>query len=180
MPNRYRFRLFLLSILTIALTSCQSFKNDNDIDESELPKWTLTINELVKYPRASLGEKEIPTFNGQTVWVRKHYEFNSKSIQKIIPVPTDKIGEFDLRLKLDKHGSLVAMRLCNEKIHPPWGISVDGVYYKTISVAKAQDTKSDDYSEIIIDGPFSKELSDALAKYSEANYKHFHPDDDRK
>lgn len=179
MLKRYKLSFFLLPLLVLSLASCNSLKDEKDIDDKELPKWTLTINELVKYPRASLGEKEIPSFNGKTIWVRKHYEFNSKSIEKITPVPTNKTGEFDLRLKLDKHGSLIAMRLCNEKIHPPWGISVDGLYYKTISVTKAQDTKVDDYSEVIIDGPFSKELTDALAKYSEANYKHFHPDEDK-
>lgn len=156
------------------------FSNDQDIKEEELPKWTITVNELVKYPRASLGEKEIPTFNGKTIWVRKHYEFNSKSIEKVTAAPTSDPTEFNLRLKLDKHGALIAMRLCNEKIHPPWGVSIDGLYYKTISVSKVQDTKIDDYSEVIIDGPFTKELTDAIVKYSEANYKHFHPDDDKK
>lgn len=180
MPNRYNLRFFLLSLLIISLASCNTFKTDKNIDEEELPKWTITINELVKYPRASIGEKEIPTFSGKTIWVRKHYEFNSKSIEEVTAVPTSDPAEFNLGLKLDKHGSLIAMRLCNEKIHPPWGVSIDGAYYKTITVSKAQDTKVDDYSEIIIEGPFTKELTDAIIKYSEPNYKHFHPDDDKK
>lgn len=173
--------LLVLTSTSLSLTSCKAlgFDEDSDIDNKELPKWTITVNELVKYPRASLGEKEIPTFTGTTIWVRKHYEFNSKSVEKVTAVPTDNLAEFNLRLKLNKHGSLIAMRLCNEKIHPPWGISIDGVFYSTIKVTKAQDTKVDDYSQIIIEASFNKELTDAVVKYSEPNYKHFHPDGDK-
>jgi len=82
-------------------------------------------------------------------------------------------------LKLDKQGSMVAMRLCNEKIHPPWGLSVDGTYYKTIEFKKAEDTQFDDYSVVIIDASLPKEMADALVKYSEPNYEHFHKKDDK-
>ena len=179
MFHRKLFQTLLSGFVILLFSSCQAFKDDNDIDETQLPKWTLSINELVKYPKASLGEKEVPTFSGKTVWIRKHYEFNSKSIKEITAVPTDKPDEFELKLKLDKQGSMIAMRLCNEKVHPPWGASIDGAYYKTIEVKKAQDTKFDDYTEIIINGPFTKELAEALAKYSEANYNHFHKNQDK-
>ncbi len=181
--------ILALTLVCSLLTSCKTLEQLKDtnlgldqgqeINEEELPKWTITVNELVKYPRATLGEEEIPTFNGGTVWVRRHYEFNSKSVENIVAVPTDNPAEFNLQLKLDKHGSLIAMRLCNDKTHPPWGIAIDGTFYKTVSFSKVQTAKTDDYSEIIINGPFSKELTDAIVKYSEANYNHFHPNDQK-
>lgn len=179
MPEKFKLIKLIALTAVIALTSCETLnlnKNDNDIDTEELPKWTISINEVVRYPRASAGEREIPTFSGQTIWVRKFYEFNSKVVENASVVPTDNPNEFNLRLKLNRQGSLVAMRLCNDKLHPPWGISIDGVYYTNIKVQKPSDTKPDDYSEIIVLGPFSKELAEAIAKYSEANYKHLNKD----
>ncbi|MCP4179197.1 MAG: hypothetical protein GY756_15665 [bacterium] len=164
-------------------TSCETMDDfSNKIKESfsgvnskDLPLWTISINEIVRYPRATAGEKEVPTYNSKKVWVRRHFEFNSRSIEKITPVEIKgKEGYFNLKLKLDRHGSLVAMRLCNDTSHPPWAILIDGVYYKSVTFAMPD--KRDDYSEIIIKGSFDKKLSELLEKYSELNYEHFHPD----
>ncbi|HBM16362.1 MAG TPA: hypothetical protein DD381_08500 [Lentisphaeria bacterium] len=178
MINRVYYKIFLSAMAVLLLVSCKTLDMQGDINMMDLPKWTLSVNQMIKYPRASIGEKEIPTFNGETVWVRKHYEFNSKSIKKITVLPTADPDKVNLQLSLDKQGSMIAMRLCNEKIHPPWGLSIDGVYYKTIEFKKAEDTKFDDYSEVIIDAYLPKEIADALVKYAEPNYEHFHKNDD--
>jgi hypothetical protein len=168
-------------MLVLLLSSCETLDLDmkdksTDIDTSDLPKWTISINEIVKYPRASRGEKEVPTFGGRTIWVRKHYEFNSKSIISITTVPAkEKANYFNLKVKLDRHGSLVAMRLSNDATHAPWAFLVDGVYYR--SVEFNEPPLEEDYSEIIIKGPFDKSLASFLEKYSEPNYEHLHPND---
>ena len=165
--------------LILCLSSCKTLdkdKNSLDVDHSSLPKWTISINDVVKYPRASLGEKEVPAFSGRPIWVRKHYEFNSKAIRSITTVPSKtKAGYFDLKLNLNRHGSLVAMRLSNDVSHAPWALLVDGVYYR--SVRFNQPPLAEDYSKIIIQGPFDKSTASFLQSYSAENYKHFHPDE---
>jgi hypothetical protein len=178
--KRYCFYLIPLLTLVLLLFSCETLdlnlKNKSkEIDKDDLPKWTISINEIVKYPRASTGEKEIPTFTGRTIWVRKHYEFNSKSIISITTVPSEeKSNYFNLKVKLDRHGSLVAMRISNDATHAPWAFLVDGVYYKSVNFNEPP--LIEDYSEIIIKGPFDKSLASFLQKYSKLNYEYFHPD----
>jgi len=166
----------------LLVSSCETIDNLSEkikdtlsgYDSKKLPIWTISINEIVKYPRATAGEKKVPTYSSEKVWVRRHYEFNSKSVEKITPVEIKgKEGYFKLKVKLDRHGSLIGMRLCNDTSHKPWAMLIDGVYYQSVKFAPAN--KDDDYSEIIIEGSFDKALAKLLAKYSEPNYKHFHP-----
>ena len=65
------------------------------------------------------------------------------------------------------------MRLSNDATHAPWAFLVDGVYYR--SVEFNEPPLVEDYSEIIIKGPFDKSLASFLQRYSEPNYEHFHP-----
>ncbi len=180
--NKLKFCIFFfipVLIFVLLLSSCETLdlnltKTPEGIDKSTLPKWTISINEIVKYPRATRGEKEISTFSGRTIWIRKHYELNSKSITSITLVPDkERQNYFNLKVKLDRHGSLVAMRLSNDATHAPWAFLVDGVYYR--SVEFNEPPLIEDYSEIIIKGPFDKPLASFLQKYSKANYEHFHP-----
>ena len=165
--------------LTLCLSSCKTLethKNGVKIDYKSLPKWTISINEIVKYPRASMGEKEVPAFSGRSIWVRKHHEFNSKAVISITPIPSkEKRGFFDLKLELNRHGSLVAMRLSNDVAHQQWAFLVDGVYYRTVVFNQAP--LKPDYSEIIVKGPFDKSTAKFLQAYSEPNYEDFHPDE---
>ena len=174
--KRYFFHLILPLTLALLLYSCETLDlNLKELDTDASPKWTISINEIVKYPRALRGEKEVPAFSGRAIWVRKHYELNSKSIISITTVPAkEKPNYFNLKVKLDRHGSLIAMRLSNDATHPPWAFLVDGVYYR--SVEFNEPPLEEDYSEIIIKGPFDKSLASFLQEYSKSNYEHFHPD----
>ena len=164
---------------TLLLSSCKTLEtheNGVKVDYNSLPKWIISINDIVKYPRASMGEKEVPAYSGRPIWVRKHYEFSSKSVESVIPIPSKtKPGFFDLKLKLNRHGSLVAMRLSNDIAHPPWAFLVDGVYYRSVEFNQAPLTP--DYTEIVLKGPFDKSTAKFLQAYSKPNYKHFNPDE---
>ena len=139
--------------LTLVLSSCEILDpnkkaTEAEIDIATLPKWTISINEIVKYPRASRGEKEVPTFSGRTIWIRKHYELNSKSVISITALPSkEKPHYFNLKVKLDRHGSLVAMRLSNDATHAPWAFLIDGVYCRSVEFNEAP--LEEDYSENI-------------------------------
>lgn len=178
------FRKFVLNVIgfftvIFLVVSCEhlmSNKTANGIDKSELPKWTISIVQVVRYPRANPSEKEVPAYNGENVWVRKHFELNSKLIELITAVPSKDLNKFDLKLKLDKHGTMIAMRLCNESPQPLWGVLVEGIYYGNISIVKATQ-KEDDYSEILLECALDKVTASTIARYSAANYEYFHKND---
>ena len=163
---------FLAVISLLLLTSCELL----DDTSSQVPNWVVSVNEIVKYPRASMGEREVASFDGRPIWVRKNYEFNSKSIKSIETIPIDdKPGYYNLKFNLNKHGSLVAMRLCNDSTHDPWALLVNGVYYRSVEFSDA--ALNDDYTQIELKGPFDKTVADFLEKYSTKNYEHYHEDE---
>ncbi len=179
-----RYLIFFTTLLTmsILISSCETIESfnkkddNNEIKIEDLPKWTISINEIVRYPRASSGEKEIPTFSGRTIWVRRHYELNSKSIESIKKIPdSNRPGYYNLQVKLDRHGALVGMKLGSDSTHAPWAFLVDGTYYRSVEFKETP--VENDYSEIIIKGPFDKSLATFIAEYSQPNYEYFHPND---
>jgi hypothetical protein len=152
-------------------TSCELLNNTGKV-----PNWTVSVNAVVKYPRASMGEKEVPSFDGRPIWVRKHYEFSSKSIKNIVSVPLeDKPGYYKLKLDLDKHGSLVAMRLCNDPAHDPWALLINGIYYRNVEFTNS--ALNDDYTKIELSGPFDKTVAHFLEGYASKNYEYYHKND---
>lgn len=182
MLRKFMLKVMVLFVFVCLSTSCEhiqkltSDKTADGIDKKELPKWTVSLTQVIKYPRANLGEKEVPSYRGESVWVRKHFEINSKLIELITAIPSKENDKFDLKLKLDKHGSMIAMRLCNESSQPPWGLLVEGIYYGKTSISKATQ-KEDDYSEILFECGLDKATSNMIVKYSAANYEHFHKND---
>ena len=170
---------FTLFGLCLFLSSCKKINMpevDLGLGNDDIPNWTITINEIVKYPRASLGEKEVQAFDGRPIWIRKHYEFSSKSIKDIEAIPLeDNPGFYKLRMILDKHGSLVAMRLCNDPSHDPWALLVNGVYYRSLDFHNS--ALNNEYTEIELKGPFDRSIAEFLEKYAADNYEYYHEDD---
>ena len=162
---------FLAITGLLLLSSCELIEN-----YGKLPTWTMSVNEVVKYPRASMGEKEVSSFDGRSIWVRKHYEFDSKSIKNIEAIPLeDKPGYYKLKLELDKHGSLVAMRLCNDPAHDPWALLINNVFYRNVEFGNT--ALNDDYTVIELNGPFDKTVAHFLEMYASKNYEYLHRND---
>lgn len=168
------FLSVVLVIVTALLSSCNEFESIAYM--GRVPNWTVSINEIVRYPRANPGEKEIPSFDGRPIWVRKNYELFSKTIEDIEPIPIeDNPGYYKLKLTLNEHGSLKAMRLCNDLGHAPWAFLVNGVFYRTITFENSIIDK--DYHQIIINGPFDKIISDHISEYAHKNYVYYNKND---
>lgn len=180
--GKFILKLIVLFAFVCLVTSCEHVrkltggKAADGVDRSELPKWTVSIVQVVRYPRANPGEKEIPSYNGEGVWIRRHFELNSKLVEFITTIQSKEKDKLDLKLKLDKHGTMIAMRLCNESPQPFWGLLVDGIYWGNINITKATQ-KEDDYSAILLECVLDKATANMIAKYSAANYEHFHKND---
>ena len=177
MKNKKLVNLLIIAGLSsFLLSSCETLDLHNMPGLKKIPNYVISINEIVKYPRGTPGEKEIESFDGRSIWVRKHYEFSSKSIKEIeaVPIP-DNPGYFKIKLEMDDHGALIAMRLCNDISHAPWAMLVNGTFYRTVEFNKAN--LNHEYSEIILEGPFEKTVADYLVEYSVDNYDHYNPHD---
>lgn len=166
--TRVTLVIFVMSSL---LTGCKIVEIFNKNDKS-LPKWTISINKIVKYPRGSITEKQIPTFSGDKVWIKKKALLNSTSIKEVNSEPIKNMPGFcKLKLKLDRHGALVAMRLSNSMKDRSFAFVVDGMYYRRVKFDNPPLEK--DFSKIVLDGPFSKTIADFLSEYAPLNYEYF-------
>ena len=163
-----------LLIATFTLSSCEGLKKSS-AKKKKIPSYIVTLNEIVKYPRAQTMEKRVPTFDGRTIWVKTHPVLSSKSIESVKLVKSTKTPDYyDLSVKLDHHGALVFMKLSNDKAHPPWAFLIDGMYYRSIGF-KTPTTEND--TQVMIEGPFDSSVAKMIAKYGALNYKYFHADD---
>ena len=168
------FYLFLCSLVIFAVTGCSEMerKKLQELFKAELPepKRVITINSIVKYPRAETLEKEIPTFTGRKVWINTNAFIHSKSIKEIQLVPRDPDGHFyDLKLKLSNHGKLIWMQLSSGFQFQKLGIVIDGLFYRTFTPKPMKE--KDEFA--LIEGPFDKYTAEEVKKYAESNFEYF-------
>ena len=168
------FCLFLCSVVIFSITGCSEMerKKLQELFKAELPepKRIITINSIVKFPRANDLEKEIPTFTGRKVWINTNSFIHSKSITEIELVPRDSDGHFyDLKLKLSRHGQLIWMQLSTGFNFQRLGLVVDGLFYRTFTPKPME--KDDDFA--LIEGPFDKYTAEEMKKYAKSNFEYF-------
>jgi len=171
--NNFAF-LLIASIAFLFILGCNpdDMKKLDEVFKKEMPKpqRIITINSIVKYPRAKKLEKEITTFSGQKVWVNTNSYLHSKSIEEIELVKKDPEGHFyDLKLKLSKHGKLIWMQISTGFSFQQFGIIIDGLFYRTFKPLPMG--IDDDYA--ILEGPFDKYTAEQVKKYAKTNYEFF-------
>lgn len=166
--------LIIAPITFLFILGCtpEDMKKVEEIFKKEMPKpqRIITINSIVKYPRAKDLEKEIMTFTGRKIWINTSSYLHSKSIEEIELVKRDPEGNFyDLKLKLSKHGKLIWMQISTGFSFQKFGIVIDGLFYRTFE-AKPMG-KDEDYATLT--GPFDKYTAEQLKKYAKTNYDFF-------
>lgn len=173
--------ILLAAALLLVLTSCETFKKKaktEDGEEITEPKWTFTVNEIVRYPRASMLEKEVPSFDGRTVWVQKHYPLSSRNVKSIelIPLP-NKPGYYNLKLQVDQRGSRASTVLSNKLTGTSQGALIDNMFYRVVEIEKPT---GKDEEFVVLKGPFDEIIAQKLKNFAVPNYKLFHYEEDDK
>jgi hypothetical protein len=179
--------LFMFSALTLLTTGCESLDltwNDiwgieDDADRTDgdfgayKPKYVLSFNEVVEYPRAEKIERKVRTFDGESVWVNIIPKLHSKNITQIkIIQDKQNPSEFQLKLKLNHTGRLSWMYVTGKYRGEKIAIMLDGVVYTTFVpryIANEDDTW------ITIPAIFDEVIAKRIEKYAEKNYDHFNP-----
>ncbi len=152
---------------------CESMKKYN-----HKPQFIVTLNETVKYPRASKLEKEITTISGEKIWININPYLHSNSIKEIELLPIEgKPDYFDLLLHLDYQGKLIWMALSAQFAHKKMAFVIDGVCYKTIKPERITDGEDKEDVVVKVSGPFEKSIAEELKELSIPNYEYFHRND---
>lgn len=164
--------LIFAAALIVALTSCEIAQPKPD-----KPDYLVSISEIIKYPRASQIEKEIPTVAGTTKWISSSPYLFSNTIQKIEMLPNDSDKNFfDLKLKLNYRGKLLWNQLGADILYKEMAFIVNDVLYRKLTVDMiAKDKEKDD--TMVLKLKLDPVTAKAIADFSESNYKYFNPDE---
>ena len=143
----------------------------------EKADYLVSINEIIKYPRASQLEKEIPTIAGTTKWISTSPYLFSNCIKKIETIPNETDKNFmDLKLELNSRGKLLRNQLWADAMYKELGFVVNDVLYRRLtSDMILRDKEKDDI--IILKLKLDTVTAKAIADSSESNYKYFNPDE---
>ena len=175
-----------LSILTLLvcmmLAGCKLQKKwDKMLGELPKPKNEITINQIVKYPRARKIEREIGTFSGRTIWININSFIHSNVIRKIELIPrSPKNKFFDLKLFMNRRGRLRWMQLSAGFKNEPLAFVIDGIFYRSF-IPKPMVGKydnDDNTTYVVIEGPFDKGTAEALVASAPDNFTYFNENDD--
>lgn len=173
--SRAALTLSSVSLLGL-LCSCELMDSISEsAKESEKPEETaeyvISVHEIIKYPKATMLEKEIPSFGGTTVWVNTNPFLHSRNIMKVdIVEERDKPGFFDLKLTLDRRGRMMWTNLAVNFKGEKLACVIDGVFYRSFSPEQLDDDLD---TEVMIQGPFDKATAMAIQKFSEKDYQIF-------
>lgn len=135
----------LAFFILAAGTGCEAFKEawEDAITYEETPeeieaqevedqqkKYEIALHAIVKYPRATENEQDIPTLDGKTIWINKNQLFSSKNVKRVKAVPRPGNPDlYDLEVKVDRFGRLQWQLLAGNHAGEPVALIVDGVYF---------------------------------------------------
>ncbi|MDR0932103.1 MAG: hypothetical protein LBM70_03675 [Victivallales bacterium] len=175
-------------VILFATTGCEAFKeaweesfstetyestNSEKDAVDDQKKYVISLNAIVKYPRATPNERDIPTPDGGTVWVNTNQLFGSRNIKsaKIVARPGQP-DRYDLQLKVDRFGRLQWQLLSGNHSDEPIALIVDGVYFGSFHPdAPENDTTYWVTMRIGIDAVTAR----GIARNARKNYKSMNP-----
>ena len=181
---KYRY-LILLALMALFTSGCESLdltwndilgtekkddRSDDDFGDFK-PKFVMSFNEVVEYPRAEKSERDVRTFSGDSVWINIIYQLHSKNILKAKAVP-DKADPtvYHLKLKLNHTGKLSWMYMSGKYRDQRFAVLLDGIVYATFS---PQYISNENDSWVTVPVEFDEVIAKRIAKYSEKNYEHW-------
>ncbi|MFZ2656559.1 MAG: hypothetical protein WAX69_16620 [Victivallales bacterium] len=168
MKNRNLLDTVMLTGVFLFMCGCETLDSDS---KSKEPSYVMTINEIVKYPRANSLEKEVPTYSGSTRYINTNPFIHSRNVMEIEMIPSaQKKGFYDLQLKLDYHGKLAWLQLSVNYAYGELGFLIDGVYYRSITPDKIASEYED---SVLLRGPFDPVTAKSLKANSIKNYKFY-------
>ena len=177
--------LVLVGVSVFCLTGCETFNeafkqaleegsnSENPNSEDYRPKFVVSINSVVEYPRAGDLEREIEGIDGKSVWINSVPIFSSMNISdaRVVARPGNP-DLCDLQFKTDRAGKLKWQVVSGNHRGDAVAFVVDGVYFGSFMPESLDDDNSD---WITVRVGIDSVTANGIAKYAKKNYTHSHP-----
>ena len=151
-----------------------SYSSDDPTSEEYSTKFNIGIFQVVKYPRATLLEKEVDMGDGKSVCVNTNALFSSKRILKAraIPRPGD-TDIYDLEFKIDRMGKTQWMMLHGTARGEEVVMRVDDRFAGVFIPESLDDGRKDWVTlRVGVDAYAAK----GIVKFAQRNYEYYNPE----
>lgn len=151
-----------------------SYSSDDPTSEDYDTKFNIGVFKVVKYPRATMLEKEIDTGDGESICVNINALFSSKRIRKARAVPRPGNPDiYDLQFRLDRMGKTQWMMLNGEARGEEVVMMVDDRYVGSFMPESLNDGSKDWVTvRIGVDAYTAK----GIVKFAQRNYEYYNPE----
>ena len=176
--------LTLLAVVLLGTPGCELINEamdaenapgiDDPTSDDYDPRFVVGVFTVVKYPRATKLERELPTNTGESIWINSNQNFSSKHLKeaKIVPRPGNP-DICDLKFKLDRHGRSRWELLAGNHRGEPVVLVVDGRHMATFI---PEDLDENNHYWVTLRVGIDPYTARGIAKFAKKNYIHYNPD----
>ena len=147
---------------------------DDPTSDDYDPRFVVGVFTVVKYPRATKLERELPTNTGESIWINSNQNFSSKHLKeaKIVPRPGNP-DICDLKFKVDRPGRMQWEVLAGNHSGEEVVLVVDGRYMAHF-IPEPPDENNRNWVTVRVGiDPYTAR---GIAKFAKKNYTHYNPD----
>lgn len=152
----------------------ESYASDDPDSEDYDTRFNIGIFQIVRYPRASMLEREIPIPGGETVCININPLFSSKRIRQVRAIPRPGNPDvYDLEFRIDRQGKTQWMMLYGANRNTPLVMMVDDRYVGTFIPTEYTDGREEWVKlQIGVDAYTAR----GIVRFARKNYEYYNPE----
>lgn len=166
-----RLSISIIAIVSaLLLTSCESVEEVLKMNiRPHQPKFVISLNSVVRYPRGLEIEKDLTTVRGEKITVNRNSFLTSAMIMDAVAIQReDDPHSYDISLKLNQTGLKIWFQLLMDYQDEASVILIDGVYFGPF---KPDDGHDEDTVWVTLRGPFNEVIANGIEKFARRNYR---------
>ena len=147
---------------------------DDPTSDTYDPRFVVGVFSVVKYPRATKLERELPTNTGESIWINSNQSFSSKHLKeaKVVPRPGNP-DICDLKFRFDRPGRMQWEILAGNHSGEEVVLVVDGRYMAHF-IPEPPDENNRSWVTVRVGiDPYTAR---GIAKFAKKNYTYYNPD----
>ena len=147
---------------------------DDPSSDTYDPRFVVGVFSVVKYPRATKLERELPTNTGESIWINSNQSFSSKHLKeaKVVPRPGNP-DICDLKFRFDRPGRMQWEILAGNHGGEEVVLVVDGRYMAHF-IPEPPDENNRSWVTVRVGiDPYTAR---GIAKFAKKNYTYYNPD----
>ena len=165
--------LLAAAVVCLFLCSCAAMEDILNMNlRKHEPKFTISINNYIKYPRGLDMEKTLMSVDGKKIIINRNSLINSAMIIDAIALQReDDPHSYDISLKLNQTALKIWMQLSYDN-YSQYVVLIDDAFY---CMYKPDSGHDEDTEWVTLRGPFNEVFANGIEKFAKRNYRELNP-----